>query len=139
MDHAATGNAHKRHCVLLADRHHRLSEGVRGLLETAFEQVFMVADHASLMEGTRRLLPALVVVDIGVADGDVGRLLRSIHERAPDCKTLLLSLHDEASVARSAAAAGADGLVPKCAIATDLMPAVDAVLAGGRYFRPTRH
>lgn len=99
----------------------------------------MVADLASLMEGTRRLLPALVVVDMGFADGDVGRLLRSIRERAPDCKTLLLSLHDEASVARSAAAAGADGLVPKCAIATDLMPAVDAVLAGGRYFLPNRH
>ena len=30
-------------CVLLADRHHGLSEGVRGLLETVFEVVVMVA------------------------------------------------------------------------------------------------
>ena len=35
-------------CVLLADRHHSLTEGVRGLLETVFSTVFMVADEASL-------------------------------------------------------------------------------------------
>ena len=32
-------------CVLLADRHHGLSEGVRGLLETAFDYVYMVGDE----------------------------------------------------------------------------------------------
>jgi hypothetical protein len=37
-------------CVLLADRHHGLTEGVRGLLETAFGTVLMVADEASLRE-----------------------------------------------------------------------------------------
>jgi len=35
-------------CVLLADRHHGLSEGVRGLFETAFDAVVMVADETSL-------------------------------------------------------------------------------------------
>jgi DNA-binding NarL/FixJ family response regulator len=34
----------------------------------------------------------------------------------------------------SAVVAGADGLVFKRAIASDLMPAIDAVLAGQRYF-----
>ena len=38
-------------CVLLADRHHGLTEGVRGLLETAFGTVVMVADEASLLDG----------------------------------------------------------------------------------------
>jgi hypothetical protein len=33
-------------CVLLADRHHRPTEGVRGLLETAFGTVVMVVDDA---------------------------------------------------------------------------------------------
>ena len=42
-------------CVLLADRHHGLSEGVRGLLATAFGSVVMVADEASLIEGASRL------------------------------------------------------------------------------------
>jgi len=35
----------KSSCVLLADQHHGLRDGVRGLLETEFETVFMVADE----------------------------------------------------------------------------------------------
>lgn len=121
---------------MLADRHHRLSEGVRGLLETAFDRVFMVADHTSLMDGAARLSPALVVVDVSLAQGDIRELLGSIHDRAPAAKVLLLSVHDEPAVATAAFAAGADGLVLKRAIATDLLPAVDALLAGGRYVSP---
>ena len=123
-------------CVLLADRHHRLSEGVRGLLETTFSKVFMVADRHSLLEGAQRLSPAVVVVDVALAQGDVAALLRSIRASAPGAKVLLLSVHDEATVAAAAFAAGADGLVLKRLIATDLLPAVDALLAGRRYFTP---
>ncbi len=129
-------SARTPNCVLLADRHHRLSEGVRGLLETTFSKVFMVADQTSLMEGAERLSPALVVVDVSLAQGDISDLLHSIHDRAPAAKLLLLSVHDEPAVAAAAFAAGADGLVLKREIATDLLPAVDTVLAGGQYLSP---
>jgi DNA-binding NarL/FixJ family response regulator len=46
-----------QNCVLLADRHQDLLDGVRGLLETAFDTVVMVADEASLLEGVSRLRP----------------------------------------------------------------------------------
>ena len=49
-------------CVLLTDRHHGLTEGGRGLLETAFGTVVMVADEASLLEGASRLRPGVAVV-----------------------------------------------------------------------------
>lgn len=122
--------------VLLADRHHRLNEGVRGLLETVFARVFVVADRHSLMDGAGRLSPALVVVDVSMAQGDIRHLVRSIRERAPAAKVLLLSVHDEPAVATAAFDAGADGLVLKRAIATDLLPAVDALLEGKRYGSP---
>jgi DNA-binding NarL/FixJ family response regulator len=123
-------------CVLLADRHHRLSEGVRGLLETAFSGVFLVADQASLLEGAARLLPALIVVDVSLAEGNLGDMLASIRVRAPDAKILLLSVHDEPTVAAAAVAEGADGLVLKRAIATDLLPAIAALAGGRRYVSP---
>lgn len=129
-------SARTPNCVLLADQHHRLSEGVRGLLETAFKTVFMVADQTSLMEGAERLSPALVVVDVSLAQGDISDLLHSIRAHAPAAKLLLLSVHDEPAVVDAAFAAGADGLVLKREIATDLLPAVDAVLAGNRYVSP---
>ena len=85
-------------CVLLADRHHRLNEGVRCLLETVFSGVFMVADQNSLMEGAQRLSPTLVVVDVSLAQGDITDLVHSIRDRAPATKVLLLSVHDEPTI-----------------------------------------
>jgi len=120
-------------CVLLADRHHELSEGVRGLLGTMFAGVFTVADEASLMEGAARIRPTVVVVDLSLAGGDIVGFLGALRRQAPAAKVLLLTVHDEATVASAALAAGADGVVLTRAIATDLLEAVDAVLAGKRY------
>ena len=127
---------HKRNCVLLADRHHGLRDSVRGLLETEFDTVFMVATEASLLEGAGRLNPAIVMVDLSLSAGDLIGLLRRIGARAPGVKVLLLSVHDERTVAESAVTAGADAVVLKRCLATDLMPAVDAVIAGQRYLSP---
>ena len=48
---------HKVSCVLLADRHHGMSEAVRGMLATLFETAVMVADEQSLLVTARRLQP----------------------------------------------------------------------------------
>jgi len=122
--------------VLLADRHHGLRDSVRGLLETEFETVFMVANEASLLEGAERLQPPVVVLDLSLSAGDLRSLLGRIGTRAPNAKVLLLSVHDEPTVAESALAAGAAAVVLKRCLATDLLPAVDAVLAGQRYISP---
>ncbi len=114
-------------CVLLADRHHGLTEGVRGLLETAFGSVVMVADEASLLEGAGRLLPDVAVVDLSLAKESGLGWLRALRQRCPDHKVIVLSVHDEQSVRRAAMEAGAHAFVLKRAIATDLLPAVDRV------------
>ena len=118
-------------CVLLADRHHGLTEGVRGLLETAFGTVVMVADEASLLEGAVRLRPEVAIVDLSLArDSGLG-WLRELRRRCPGLKVIVLSVHDEQSVRSAAIEAGADAFVLKRAIATDLLPVVDA-LAGAK-------
>jgi DNA-binding NarL/FixJ family response regulator len=118
-------------CVLLADRHHTLTEGVRGLLETAFGSVVMVADEASLLEGAGRLQPDVAVVDLSLARDNSLGWLRAIRERCPDLKVIVLSVHDEQAVRRAVTEAGADAFVLKRAIATDLLPAVELVRGGG--------
>ena len=114
-------------CVLLADRHHDLTEGVRGLLETAFGAVVMVADEASLLEGASRLQPDVAVVDLSLARDCGLRWLRTLRQRCPGLKVIVLSVHDEQSVRRAALEAGADAFVLKRAIVTDLLPAVELV------------
>jgi DNA-binding NarL/FixJ family response regulator len=117
-------------CVLLADRHHGLTEGVRGLLETAFGSVVMVADQASLLDGAGRLQPDVAVVDLSLA-GDSGLgWLRAVRERCPGLKVIVLSVHDEQAVRQAAMQAGADAFVLKRSIATDLLPAVEQVRGG---------
>lgn len=120
-------------CVLLADRHQGLSESIRGLLEAAFDSVFLVADETSLIEGAGLLRPAVVVVDLSLGAGDILALVSELRIRAPAAKILLLSVHDEPSVLRSAVATGVDGIVLTRSIATDLLPAVDEILSGRRF------
>jgi DNA-binding NarL/FixJ family response regulator len=117
-------------CVLLADRHHGLTEGLRSLLVTAFGSVVMVADLASLLDGAGRLQPDVAIVDLSLArDGSLG-WLGAVRQRCPDLKVIVLSVHDEQSVRRAAMAAGADAFVLKRVIATELLPAVDRLREG---------
>jgi DNA-binding NarL/FixJ family response regulator len=129
-------NGETSKCVLLADRHYGVIEGIHGLLETTFATVVMVTDENSLMESASRLQPAVVVADLSLASGSgfgwLGRLLG----QNPASRIIVLSVHDEPTVVESALAAGASGFVLKRAIASDLLNAVDAVLAGERYVSP---
>jgi two-component system secretion response regulator SsrB len=124
--------AEKIKCVLLADRHHGLTEGVRGLLETMFNAVVMVADEISLLESAERLKPALAVVDLSLARGESTLWLGRLRARCPGLKLIVLSVHDEPSARRAAMDAGADAFVLKRSIATELLPAVDSVMGGER-------
>lgn len=118
-------------CVLLADRHHGLAEGVRGLLQTAFGTVVMVADAASLLDGAARLRPDVAVVDLSLSREQGLNWLRVLRERCPGMRVIVLSVHDEPAVRRAALEAGADAFVLKRALATDLLPAVERVRGVG--------
>ena len=123
-------------CVLLADRHHGLSEGIRGLLESEFEAVVMVADEPSLQESAVRLQPSVAVVDLALARGEGLGVVRRLRSRCPDLKLIVLSVHDEASACRATLEAGANAFVLKRAIATDLLPAIEAVQADKCFVSP---
>ena len=116
-------------CVLLADRHPGLVEGIRGLLETAFGTVVMVADKASLQDVAYRLRPDVAIVDVSlVRDGGLGWLME-MRARCPGLKVIALSVHDEDAVRIAALKAGADEFVLKRAIGEELLPAVDRLFA----------
>ena len=124
------------HCVLLADRHHRLMEGVRGLLETEFDVVVMVSDEKSLCEGATRMKPGVILVDLSLAQGDGLGLVRRLRGRLPEVSLLVLGVYNQPGVSRAILEAGANGFILKSSIATDLLPAIDAVRAGKTYVSP---
>ncbi len=122
-------------CLLLADRHHGLLEGLQGLLGSRFEAVVTVSDEPSLREGARRLHATLAVLDLGLAPDGLG-VLRRLRNECPEQKIVVLSPHDSRGAAEAAFRAGAQGYVLKHAIAEDLLPAVEIVLAGRCYCSP---
>jgi DNA-binding NarL/FixJ family response regulator len=120
-------------CVLLADRHLGLVEGMRGLLQTIFDVVVMVSDEASLCESARRMHVTLAIVDLSLTRNHGLEFIRRIRRLFPELKLIALSVHRDKHVQEAVIAAGADGLVLKQFIATDLLPAVGSVLAGNSY------
>jgi hypothetical protein len=89
------------HCVLLANAHHGLSEGVRGLLSATFKAVVMVADEVSLFESAGRLQSDLAVVDLALARGNALDLIRRLCNDFPKMKVIAIGVHDQSSVGRS--------------------------------------
>ena len=128
--------SHSLNCAILANRHSALSEGIRGLLETTFQTVYIVADAQSLKEGAERLSPALVVLDVSLTGDDLTSLLREIHELSQESKVIVLSVHDQASVARKILESGAQSVVLKRCIGSDFLTAISTVLNGKEYVSP---
>lgn len=118
----------KKGCVILADSHQNLLEGIRGLLESMFEAVVMVTDKRSLFEVADKLKPRLAIVDLSLPVCGELNVAREFKSRYPELKFIILSVHDEPEAVNEVMSAGASGFVLKRSIATDLLPAVRKVL-----------
>ena len=129
-------NPQRKSCALLADKHTRYIEGVRGLLETEFDTVFTVADADSLKEGTDRLQPTVIVVDLSFATGDFAGMISQIRSSSPASKVIALTVHPEPAVVDAMLSAGAHGVVLKHNIARDLLTAIDVTLEGDKFVAP---
>ena len=97
----------------------------------------MVADEVYLSEAVSGTQIDLVIADLSfpVSPGEnVARLLQKLN---PELKSIILSVHDEQTVADECFAAGAKGLVLKRSASTDLLADVEAVSKGGTYISPS--
>lgn len=114
-------------------------QGVHSLLDALFGTVLMVADERSLFEAVTTFKPELVVVDLSLPDGQEANVARRLIERHPEMRLIVLSVHDDPTVATLIRNTGAAGFVLKRTTGTDLVPAVHAVLRGGAYVSPSVH
>jgi DNA-binding NarL/FixJ family response regulator len=122
--------------VLLADDHKNFLAAATRLLQPEFEVVKTVGDGQVLLEEAARLEPDIVVLDISmpVLNGiEAARQLRAAGSRA---KIVFLTVHQDPEYVQAAIAAGAEGYVVKCQLATDLLPALREALAGRLFISP---
>ena len=130
-NHTASGG-----CVVLADSHQNMLEGIRGLLEAMFEAVVMVADKISLFKAIDRMEPDLLVVDLSLAVSEGENIVSELSKQYPQLKFIVLSLHDEQAAVDRIMSAGASGFVLKRSAGTDLPKAIDEVRQGRTYISP---
>jgi len=114
--------------ALLADRHHGLTESLRGLLETSFTSVVMVADEASLIDSAQRLQPTAAVVDDSLFLKGGVQWLAQLKRICPQMLLVVLSVHDEPAMRQALLGAGADCFVLKRDIPTKLLSVIESAL-----------
>ena len=123
-------------CIVLADKNQSILEGLRGLLETLFEGVVMVADQPSLIEALNKIKPKIAVVDLSLLGNGELSTASEFHKHFPDIKIIILSDYDESNIAAEVMSAGVSGFVIKRYAGTDLFDAIQSVQTGQTYVSP---
>lgn len=122
--------------ILLADDHRLVADGLRSLLLSEFDLVGVVEDGRSLVEAAKKLLPDVIVADIGMPKLNGLEALSQLKKDNPQVKVVMLTMHREPAFARRAIEAGASGFVLKHSAAEELLTAIRAALEGKTYLTP---
>ncbi|MEE2978465.1 MAG: response regulator transcription factor [Pseudomonadota bacterium] len=122
--------------LLLVDDHPLVRDGVRVRLEAVphFEVVGEAGDAEAALQAARSLAPDLALMDIGMRGMNGIALTEKFAEEFPEIAVLVLSMHDNLEYVRQVIRAGARGYVLKDAPASELVEAIDAVLAGRPFY-----
>jgi DNA-binding NarL/FixJ family response regulator len=116
--------------ILLADDHAEFLALTAGLVESEFEVLKTFGHAQSLIDEAVATNPDLLVLDISMPG--LSGIEAALQLRAAGCQSriVFLTVHEDPDYLRSALATGALGYVIKRRLASDLMPALRAALAG---------
>ena len=122
--------------ILIADDHRMLAEGLRGLLEPAYELVEIVEDGRALVDAAQRLQPDVIVADITMPLLNGLDAVEQIRCLGCQAKVIFLTMHKDALYAARAMRAGASGFLLKHSASAELLTAIQEALAGRTYVTP---
>jgi DNA-binding NarL/FixJ family response regulator len=125
--------------ILLADDHAIVLSGLRMLLERhpGMQVVAEAPDGVLAVEAALRERPDVAILDVSMPRMTGLQAAREIHAHCPATRILLLSMHDDERYVFDAVRAGASGYVLKRQADAELIDAVRAVAAGGRFLSAT--
>jgi two-component system response regulator DevR len=122
--------------VFLVDDHEVVRRGVAEVLEDD-PGITVAGEAGSVAEALARVpavRPDVVVLDMRLPDGDGAELCRSLLERVPALRCLVLTSYSEQDALDAAIDAGAAGFLLKQVRGPALVSAVLTVAAGGSMF-----
>jgi len=122
--------------ILPADDHEVVRRGLKAILE-AHPGWVVVGEAVTGREAVEKagvLKPELVIVDMSIPELNGLEATRGILRAAPDCRVLVLTLHDSEQLAAAFLRAGAQGYLVKSDAAQELVPAVESLRQGRPFF-----
>ena len=123
--------------VLLADDHAIVLEGLRHILEPAFEIVGEVADGRALVDDVLMFRPEIIItaISLPLLNGiEAAREIRKINRKV---KIIFLTMHTDPSYAVEALDAGGSAYILKSAAVAEILVAIREVLNGRVYVSPS--
>jgi DNA-binding NarL/FixJ family response regulator len=124
--------------ILLADDHHLVLERVTALLQSTFEVVGVAHDGLEMVDEAIRLSPDIIVADISMPELDGIEAARRLREMGANAPIVFLTIHESPEFVEACQAEGALGFVLKAQMKVDLIPAINAALAGQCFVSPLR-
>lgn len=125
--------------ILIVDDHEITRRAVRMLLEREahWEICGEATDGQEAVEAAKRLQPDVIVMDFSMPRVNGIKAAEQISHEAPHTRVLLFTMHQNRELSRKTESVGIWGMVSKQNAARELVPAIDAVLHGAKYFPVT--
>jgi two-component system response regulator NreC len=125
--------------VFLADDHLLFRQGIKSLLDKVadIEIVGESSDGKEAIAKVNKLKPDVVLMDITMPIINGLEATKSIRERLPSVKILILTMHDTDQYLSGMLEAGASGYVVKTAASNELITAIREVYEGDVHLYPS--
>jgi len=124
--------------ILLADDHETVRAGLRMIVNAQpdMEVVGEAGDGRAAVARAQELLPDLVLMDVSMPHLNGLKATEKLREVCPQVKVLTLTRHTDDGYLQQLLRAGASGYVLKQSPPAELLHAIRAIAAGGRYLDP---
>ena len=122
--------------LYLADDHSIVRQGLVSLLKgfSDCEIIGEAGDGEQALRDIIQLNPDVAIVDITMPKLNGMEVVRQAHIKAPKCKILVLTMHEEEEYVIHLVKAGASGYLLKDSAGEELIDAVKALAKGQSYF-----
>lgn len=121
--------------ILVADDHFIVRSGLVALIDSEpdMKVVAQATDGAQAIEAYASHRPDVALVDLRMPVVGGNQVIEEIRAASPDARLLVLTAYNGDEDIHRALASGAQGYLLKSSTGDDLIPAIRAVAAGGRW------
>lgn len=125
--------------VMITDDHSLIREGIKQLLE--FDKTIEIVEEASdgieCLDKLKNIRPDVLLLDINLPKMNGIEVFEEIKKNNMDVKVIMLTVHNEIEYLIKAVDMGVDGYLLKDVETSEIVKAINTVLAGETYIQPS--